>query len=267
MAQQATKGIHPSLEKEAWDLFEVGANEEVLLLAKSQPENHYIQHLAFLASYELKGNIAGISPKGISSLSPIVEAIVNFNNGRYIEAASHLSLYFQSANHAICYSIINLALKIYFRSENFSDALKIISIFKSKSNDQSFAKEEIIATYNLRKYEEVIKFFRENIKQLNDSDIHKIVGMSLLFLDRHKEANLIFENIPGKMNLPSFEEKRESYKTLFSNIGSMESNSGNLSMKELEDMGFAYLFHGEYEKAEKTFLSITSKLKPTLCNA
>lgn len=54
-------------------------------------------------------------------------------------------------------------------------------------------------------------------------EIHKIVGMSLLFLDRHKEANIIFDNIPGKLTLPSFEEKKESYKTVFSNISNLES--------------------------------------------
>jgi tetratricopeptide (TPR) repeat protein len=267
MAQQATKGINSSLEKEAWDLFEVGANEEVLQLAQSNPNHFYIQHLGYLATYELNGQVTTVSPKGISPLSPIVEALANFSNGRYKEAANQVSLYFQSPNSLICYGIISLAVKIYFRSENYAEAQSILSLYKKKFSDFSFIKEEIIATYHLRKYEDVIKSFREHIKHLNDVEIHKVVGMSLLFLDRHKEANSIFESIPGRATLPSFEEKRESYKVVFSNISKMESNSAELSLRELEDMGFAYLFHGEYEKAEKTFLSITSKLKSSLCTA
>ncbi len=267
MAQQAIKSIPSSVEKEAWDLFEVGANEEVLILANSHLENHYLQHLGYISSFEMSGKLTSVSPRGISSLSPLVEALSNFINGKYQEASNHLNLYFRSNNNLICYTIINLTLKIYFRSENYANALGIISNYKKKFNDHSFVKEEIIAMYHLRKYEDVIKNFRENIKKLNDSEIHKLVGMSLLFLDRHKEANVIFENIPGKVKLPSFEEKRESYKTLFSNISTLESKQKDLTMKELEDMGFAYLFHGEYEKAEKTFLSITSKLKSSLCTA
>ncbi|MDZ4726767.1 MAG: hypothetical protein SH817_11470 [Leptospira sp.] len=265
MAQQATKGIISSLEKEAWDLFEVGANEEVLLLADSHPNHQYIQHLGYLAYYELHGKVSKVSPKGISTLSPVVEALSNFSQGKYTDASNQIGLYYQSSQQTICYSIINLTLKIYFRSESYAAAKSVIALYKKSFNDLSFIKEEIIATYHLRKYEEVIKSFRENIKLLNDMEIHKIVGMSLLFLDRHKEANVIFENIPGKISLPSFEEKRESYKRVYSNISNLESKSNDLSMRELEDMGFAYLFHGDYEKAEKTFLSITSKLKSSLC--
>jgi hypothetical protein len=266
MAQQATKGIISSLEKEAWDLFEVGANEEVLQLAKSHQNHFYIQHLAFLAGYELNGKIEGVSPKGISPLSPIVEALSNFSQGRYKEASSQVSLYFESTNNLICYGIISLSLKIYFRAENYAEAVGILTLYKKRFNDFSFIKEEITAKYHLRKYDEVIKTFREHIKQLNDVEIHKVVGMSLMFLDRHKEANAIFESIPGRVSLPTFEEKREAYKSVFSNITQMETRRNDLNLRELEDMGFAYLFHGEYEKAEKTFLSITSKLKSSLCN-
>ncbi|MCZ8156107.1 MAG: hypothetical protein O9264_08310 [Leptospira sp.] len=266
MAQQATKGINSSLEKEAWDLYEVGASDEVINLAKQNLNNHYLQHLAYLASYELNGKLIDPSPKGISPLSPIVEALINFNAGIYKEAASQVSLYFQSQQALICHGIISLSIKIFFRSENYAEAKDVLTLYKKKFNDASFLKEEMIATYHLRKYEEVIKSFRENIKKLNDVEIHKIVGMSLLFLDRHKEANIIFENIPGRVKLPSFEEKRDAYSAVFSNISNLESRSKDLTMRELEDMGFAYLFHGEYEKAEKTFLSITSKLKSSLCN-
>ncbi|TGN18580.1 hypothetical protein [Leptospira idonii] len=266
MAQQATQAINPSLETEAWDLFEVGANEEVLLLAKKNPNHYYLQHLSYLASFELNGRGYLPSPKGISSLSPVVEALANFEMGKDKEAAKQISLYFNQTNNPICYAIINLAMKVYFRSENFAEAKTILSLYKKKHNDVSFIKEEITATYHLRKHEEVIKLFRENLKSLNDVEIHKMVGMSLLFLDRHKEASVIFENIPGKLTLPSFEDKKESYSHLFSKIANLEPRVEELSNRELEDMGFAYLFHGEYEKAEKTFLSLTSKLKSSLCN-
>lgn len=266
MAQQATHTINSSLETEAWDLYEVGSNENVLLLAKNNPINHYLQHLSFLASYELIGKTNLPSPKGISSLSPIVEALLSFVSGRERDAAVQITHYFKSIQNPICYPIINLALKIYFRSENFIDAKAILTLYKKKYKDLSFLKEEITCTYNLRKYTEVIKLFRENLKNLNDVEVHKIVGMSLLFLDRPKEATVIFENIPGKLILPSFEEKKESYSSIFLNIKNIESRYQHLSLRELEEIGFAYLFHGEYEKAEKTFHTVTSKLKSSLCN-
>lgn len=49
-------------------------------------------------------------------------------------------------------------------------------------------------------------------------------------------------------------------------LGELEAKSNSLGHKDLEDMGFAYLFHGDYSKAEKMFLSLTEKLKSKLCN-
>ncbi|TGL04265.1 hypothetical protein EHQ43_12840 [Leptospira bouyouniensis] len=266
MAQQATQVLNTSVEKEAWDLYEVGSNEDVIVLAKRNPENFYVQHLGFLALYELTGKVATVSPKGISNLAPLVDAIQNFELGKNGEAVKNLNLYFQTQTNPLCFSIIQMAIKFYFRSEAYEDAKNIIIRYKKQWNDLSFSKEELICNYYLKRYDEVIKLFRENMKLLNDSDIHKLVGMALLFLDRHKEANLIFENIPNKLNLPSFEEKRKMYDSVYKNITDLEKKSNTLNHKDLEDMGFAYLFNGEYGKAEKMFLSLTEKLKSKLCN-
>ncbi|TGL10473.1 hypothetical protein [Leptospira meyeri] len=266
MAQQATQVLNTSIEKEAWDLYEVGSNEDVVVLAKRHPESFYIQHLGYLALYELTGRATISAPKGISSLAPLVDAIQNHELGKTAEACNNLNLYFSTQTNPLCFSIIQTAIKIYFRAEAYEDAKSIIARYKKQWNDNSFVKEELISTYYLKRYDEVIKIFRDHMKLLNDSDIHKLVGMALLFLDRHKEANLIFENIPGKLNLPSFEEKRKMYDSVYKKIAELETKTNSLAHKDLEDMGFAYLFHGDYVKAEKMFLSLTEKLKSKLCN-
>ncbi|MCW7492166.1 hypothetical protein ND861_05790 [Leptospira sp. 2 VSF19] len=266
MAQQATQVLTTSIEKEAWDLYEVGSNEDVVVLAKRHPENFYIQHLGYLALYELTGRVTITPPKGISNLAPLVEAIQNYEMGKTSEASKSLNLYFITQTNPLCFPIIQTAIKIYFKAEAYEEANSVITRFKKQWNDNSFIKEELICTYYLKRYDEVIKVFRDNMKLLNDSDIHKLVGMALLFLDRHKEANLIFENIPGKLNLPSFDEKRKMYDSVYKKISELEAKTSSLNHKDLEDMGFAYLFHGDYVKAEKMFLSLTEKLKSKLCN-
>ncbi|MDF3820115.1 hypothetical protein P3G55_09405 [Leptospira sp. 96542] len=266
MAQQATQVLNPTIEKEAWELYEVGSTEDVLVLSKKHPENFYVQHLSYLCAYELTGRGSFPSPKGISPLAPMVEAIVNFELGKYKEAATSVNLYFGVDSNPICFSLIQLALKIYFRADIYDKAYSIIVKYRKTWNDFSFIKEEISCAYFLKRYDEVIRIFRDHMKALNDTEIHKLVGMSLLFLDRHKEAGLIFDNIPNKLNLPSFEEKKKSYEAIYAKLGGMETNQTKLDHKELEDIGFAYLFHGEYDKAEKMFLTLTEKLKSKLCN-
>lgn len=265
MAKQASKVSILSPEDETWELFEVGANDEVVRLAENNPGNHFIQHLAILAQYEIHGKVTISSSVGISKLSGIVEGLFCFLKGNSKEAASHISLYFQGNNANICYSIIQLSIKIFYASENYSDIKKIIELYKKKYDSFSFIKEELNVAYQLRKYEDVVLLYKANSRHLNDPDIHKLIGMSLLFLNRPKEANLILESIPGKLELPSFEEKKKSYDSIFSKIALLEKRSNELSLKELEDMGFAYLFNGEYEKAERLFSNLTLKLKSELC--
>lgn len=266
MAQQATQVLNTSIEEEAWDLYEVGSTEELILLTKKHSESFFMQHLGYLATYELTGKVTHPSPKGISNLSPVVEALALFSLGKRKEAATSMALYFNDSSNPVCFSLLQIGIKIFFAIESYLEAKTILEQYKNKTKDFSFIKEEITSTYYLKRYEEVIKLFREHIKSLNDPEIHKLVGLSLLFLDKHKEANLIFENLPNKLNLPSFDEKRKEYSSLYSQIGAWESKQSSLSQRELEDMGFAYLFHGEYEKAEKLFTSLTSKLKSKLCN-
>ncbi|MCZ8342916.1 MAG: hypothetical protein O9301_07790 [Leptospira sp.] len=267
MAQHATQVFSASLEQEAWDLYEVGSTEELVQLTKNHPDSYFLQHLGYLATYELTGKVVPPTPKGISPLSPIVEAILNFQLGKQREAAAGIALYFKNPSNPICFSLLQIGIKVFFSVESYSEAKYILDTYKSKTKDTSFVKEEVTCLYYLKRYEEAIKLFREHIKSLNDPEIHKLVGLSLLFLDKHKEASLIFENLPGKLNLPSFEDKKKSYQSIYSQIQKLEEQQGSLTQRELEDMGFAYLFHGDYEKAEKLFSSLSQKLKSKLCTA
>jgi len=253
---------HPEIE--GWELFEVGANLEVLDLAQKNPKSVFLQHLSILADYEISGKTQR-KANGISHLSPIVEALYSLEKGKAKEAANQISLYFQSSSPEICYSIINLSSQIFKLTEKYKDILHVISIYKKKYDNHSFLKEELVAYYNLKQYEDVVSLYKSNSKFLNDPEIHRLIGMSLLFLDKPKEASKILEKLPGQMELPTFEERQKDYGKVYDKIRELETKKSELSLRELEDMGFAYLFHGDYAKAEQLFVGLSQKLKSTLC--
>ncbi|PJE04184.1 MAG: hypothetical protein CK427_02540 [Leptospira sp.] len=248
-------------ETTGWELFEVGSYEEVIHLASENSNSPFLSQLALLAKIEIDTKIGDISPKGITHLSPIVEAYLNVQKKKFKDASNHLDLYFKNSNALVCFQFVKLSVSTYFKVEKYKEALHSISLYKKKLKDKAFLSEEIQALYELKEYQEIISEFQKNSSDLNSPQLLKILGMSLLFLGKHKEAEKILGNIPGRLNLPSFEEKRKEYELIIKEIHKYEMKSSSLSNKELEDLGFAYLFNGNYAEAEKTFLRLTNLLK------
>jgi hypothetical protein len=262
MAQSANHvKLSENPENLGWDLFEVGSHEEVIRLSEKNPNSPFLNQLALLARLEEKNKISESTPMGITILSPMVEAYLYFQKKKYKEAANHLDLYYKNPNSLICYHFTKLSISVYYSEKNFISGLKVIDIYKKKTKDKSFLNEEITGLYELKKYELVVSEYQKNSSELNSTDSMRILGMSLLFLGKHKEAEKILKNISGNLNLPSFEEKCKEYSSIIQELPNIEKRSDTLNKKELEDLGFAYLFNGNYEKAETTFLKLISGLK------
>lgn len=262
MAQSAiVSNKNQSPEKEAWELFEVGSYDETIRIAEGNPDSHLLAHLSILARLENGEPIPASPTKGISIFSPMVEAYINAKNKKFSDASNQLSLYYKNQNALISYPFTRKSVDIFFRVKNYDLSIAVIRSYKKKYSDLAFIKEEAISLYFLKKYNEVISLYQMHPKELNDSEVHRILGMALLFLGRHKDAENVLEKVPGKLKLPSFDEKKKEYDLIIKNLSSYEIKKKDLNPKDLEDLGFAYLFSGEYSKAEKTFTELTSLLR------
>lgn len=262
MASTATLTVEKeNPEKEAWELFEVGSYDEVIQLAKENPDSQFLMHLGVISRMENGDSLGQYSPKGMSLLSPLVEAYVDFRNRRFDSAKNQLEIYYKNKNALVSYPFTKLSVEVFFQTKKYDYALAVIRGYKKKCMDLAFIKEEAISLYYLKRYDEVIGLYKNHSKDLNDAEVHRVIGMSLLFLGKHNDAEKILEQVPGKLKLPSFEEKRKEYVKIYQNIGTFESNRKQLSPRELEDLGFAYLFHSEYSKAEEVFTELSNLLK------
>lgn len=262
MAQSASyKQSKENPETIGWELFEVGSHDEVIRLATENESSPFLSQLSLLSKIEEDQKIGNLSPKGITILSPIVEAYLNVQKKKFKDASNHLDLYYKNSSALVCFQFTKLSVATYFKVEKYTGALHAIYLYKKKFNDKAFLSEEIITLYELKKYQEIISEFQKNSSELNSPQLLKILGMSLMFLGKHKEAEKILGNIPGRLNLPSFEDKRKEYASIIKDIDKYEKKSNSLSKKELEDLGFAYLFNGNYAEAERTFVRLTSLLK------
>lgn len=250
-----------SPEKEAWELFEVGSYEEVIELAKTHLESHFIAHLGFLSSVELGIPPKENSNKGLSIFSPLVEAWLLQSENKIQEASKHIEYFLKNKNAIVCFSITKLCYHVLMKSGNYELALVALLMYRHKYKNPAFIKEEVLVSYKLERYSEIEKLWKTYPNEFNDPEMYRIIGMALLLLGKCNDAESLFRKIQNKIQLPSFEDKKKEYTDIYKNIKELEKRRSYLSPRQMEDMGFAYLFHSEFEKAESVFMELVMRLK------
>jgi hypothetical protein len=245
------------VEKEAWESILVGSWDDVLELSKSYPKTASIQHLAFFSIWE-QGEVLPKKPESLSLFSPMAEALHLYNLKKYKDAELLFLLYWNDNKKPICYSFLKLGIKISLENNNFEMGFKIIERFKSVFQSNPFLREELSILFHLKKYKEVVQLFRKNTKVFSSESDIRYFGLSLYFLGLFKESEEILSKSQLSLKLPSFEEKKNEFLEIFGKSSELESRWSDLSFEEKQDVGFAYLFHSNYKKAEEIFTSLVA---------
>lgn len=258
---QSNKYSANNLERETWESFEVGSFEDVIEAGKANPGNPLLNHLAILSKYELgyksSDDLRGLSASGLTVFTPLVAAYTAYYSGNKSFALQKVKEYLEKNNPPLCLIITNFAVKVAFSAEAYEDCLKIIYLSEKRTgNPNEFVKERIECYFQLKKHSELIQYFKSVYKLLDSNyDIYLKAGLSLNALGKYKEAEYLFGKIPGKKELPSFEDKKQEFKPIINRISEIEKKE-ILSNAELKDLGFAYLFNAEYKKAEEVFKKV-----------
>ncbi len=256
---QSTKYAVNNLERETWESFEVGSFEDVVDAVNQNPSSALLNHLAIIAKYELGfrsgEDFAGLSNTGLSVFTPLANAYIAYYSGNKSVSLQKIKEYLGNNNPPLCLIIINFAVKVSYESEAYEDCLAImdLSLKRQGSNPNEFVKERIECYFQLKKHLELIQYFKSVYKLLDSNyDIYLKAGLSLNALGKYQEAQFLFGKIPGKRELPSYDEKKQEFKSVINRISEFEKKE-ILSESELKDLGFAYLFNSEFKKAEEVF--------------
>ena len=248
------------IENSAWESFEVGFFDEVIQAGNDNPSNPFLSHLSLIAKIE-DGYIPSKDefPKGDSILKLIAE--VYFQYSREIHSKETLKkylLYLQSKSNLICLAFLQLGIKLSFEIEEYQACLYIISKDTSGLNEEFYYKEKIQCLFTLGKHMELIAYFKKFSQSIHmELNTYMKVGLSLQAMGKFKEAEGLLSKIPGKITLPTFEEKQVEFHKVIQIIPQLEKRD-DLSVQELKELGFAYLFDKQFEKAEKIFQKATT---------
>jgi tetratricopeptide (TPR) repeat protein len=247
------------LELQAWESFEVGFFDEVIQFAENNPSSNFLSHLSLIAKIE-EGQIPGKEefPEGESRLKLIAEVYFDYffkNHTR--ETLKKYVLYLQNKEALFCLPFFQIGIKLAFELEEYQACLFIMSKDTSGLNEEFYYRERIQSYFSLNKHTELIGYFKKYSQSIDmDLNIYMKVGLSLQALGKFKESELLLSKVPNSKKLPSFEEKREEFQEIIKDIPILETKE-NLSLQELKNLGFAYLFSNQFDKAEEVFKKAT----------
>lgn len=138
--------------------------------------------------------------------------------------------------------------------------MHIMDLDKDGINDQYYYNEKLSSLFALKKYNEVIQYFKKIHNFINmDEGVYIKTALSLQALGKFKESELLLKKVPNRKELPSFEDKQIEFGDTIKNLSVLEKKE-DLSYEELKELGFAYLFTSQYEKAEELFKKATVSL-------
>ncbi|MCG6168252.1 tetratricopeptide repeat protein [Leptospira sp. FAT2] len=260
MGQNLAVSNPSSIEESAWELFETGSYEEVIEIAKNNPNHVFLNHLSGIAGFE-SGSDHGINYflKGSSVLSPLLEAYVLKEAGKFREAAKKFYAYFKTTSVPVSYAILRTGILTSEDAVDFKTVLELISLYKARFSNDYFCKAEFFSNYHLRNYKESIQVFAENAKRLTEErDVMGALGLALVHLGKFDEAKSVLEKIPGYEELPSFDDKKKEFSEKIASIPKMEAKRKSLTVPERIELGFAYLFSENFKKAEEIFSELVA---------
>lgn len=240
--------------RKAWDAFEVGNFEEVEKLYKQNLSNIGLLHLYAIAYYLENSQLPKFFETSYLSessvLQPLLKSMYFRKKFDFKEAfVSWKEFLFHSKDYVIS-PILAYGIATALDAEEYEHALQLIQQDKSPNSEAYFAEFKLRALYSLKRFPELIQHYRKHYKSIaENSENFFMVGMALLYLKKYKESEQ-FLTKANFISLPSFEEMKHEMRERIQKIPILEKKS-NLNSEELKELGFAYLFTNQYQKAEK----------------
>ena len=248
------------LEQNAWEAFETGFYDEVILLYERFPSNIFLSHLSLISKIE-DGQVPGKEefPEGESSIKLISEVYYEYSRSNHNrETLKKYLQYIQNTNSFSCLSFFQIGIKLSYELEEYQACLFIMSKDKSGLNEEFYYKERIQSYFYLGKHIELIGYFKKFSKSISmEISTYMKVGLSLQALGKYKESELLLSKIPNDSKLPTFDQKKQEFQAVIDRIPDLEKRD-DLSVDELKNLGFAYLFSNQYEKAEKVLKQVST---------
>lgn len=245
-----------SIEKEAWENFEVGSIDEIMYLDE---KSNFIKHLKLIIELDKGKKSFNLSDIDFdSNLKNLVLSYFYFYNFDLETSSEKFELYLNQKDSLFTNSIYLFGIKLNHNFGNYQRTLSLIDSYHSlNKNSNLFFKEKLDSFYHLKRYQEVVDYFKQIHKLIEkDLDIFLKVGMALNVLGKFKEAEAILTLVKIEKSLPTYEEKQKEYSNQIKKISDYENKKEKLDIKELKDLGFAYLFNSQFKKAEEVFSKV-----------
>ena len=243
-----------------WELYLSGNFSEIAEKNGTTISEPEINDISLLAALEL-GRVEPVM--GTSGrYRALVEGMVAFQEKNWKLASSSLASWLLK-NEEISSLLLRRFLTAANNSENFGLILSVSKKFIERSEFRSILADPLLdATYQLKRFDDVIQFFEQYRDSIQEMTTLQSVGFSYLHLERYKEAEKFLLFLYRKMNGRDYElnydEVCSRYLPYMNRLSEVDKLKSSLSSEEKMNFGMAYLLSSKYSEALRLFTELSA---------
>lgn len=247
----------------AWEEFEVGNFEEIPRFLENNPQDASLLHLYSIAYYlehsVLPNNFETAHLAENSFLQPLLKSMYFRKKFDFKESFSCFREFLENSKNYLTSFILSYGVKLSLEAEEYTYAWELIKQDTSPNKEAFYAEPILHTLYYLRKFPELLGHYKKNNQFIKENAQNFfMIGMALLNLRKYREAEYFLRKY-NSYDLPKFEEMQKEMAERIERISLLEQKP-SLNFEELKELGFAYLFTNQYQKAEKVLRLALNKV-------
>ncbi len=245
----------------AWDLYADGNWQALLDLEsdRASAPGEDVADLIAAGRYEFADGAfdPGVSTGGDKSLfGALRDGLSACYRHEYPEAADLLGRWLSERDYYAA-SILRRFVDAALSGARYRLLGEVCKRFVGKPALQQIALEGFfLSNFHLERHKEAVLVFEKFREHFDDAILLQKAALSLMRLGRYQEAEALLAPLCAQLSGADFqmryEEVRESYSQSIQNRAKLAKKS-NRSFEESMELGMAYLFSGEYDRALEIF--------------
>ena len=261
MSQQApTQKVEEAVQ--AWDLYCAGEYTKVLQ-EFGEANNGEVRDIRTLAELEMQKDSIFIDVENQSIFTPLLAAMHAYHTGDYEKTPRELGSWLLGKNF-FSVEILKRFADAARRSGNFSLLVSVARKYlEYRQYHPVIAAPLFDGAYQAGKYEEAIALWKKFQKYLSDSLFVQRAAFCMIQTGQYADAESIlldaYRKIHGTPYRLNYDDVARRYEATIKNLPELEKKADPADFDAQMELGMAYLFDRQYDRAAKVFLSVKSR--------
>ena len=247
----------------AWDLYCAGDYGKILQQYGSH-DNSEVRDIRMLAGMEVDETLRGpVDIQSASLFTPLLQGMQAYHQGDFKSSSERLGNWLLGKSY-YTNEILERFTDAASKSRNYPILFSVAKKYLDSKNHQAIMAGPLFdATCAMGKHQETVALWKKFNTHLNEPNRVQRVAFSMIQLGQYGDAEKIlldaYERIHGSPYKMDYEATIKKYSVSIKNIPELEKKAGTGDFETGWELGMAYIFNRQYDKAARVLESLKSR--------